>query len=99
MKQYLFDLYNSCKFLFAEAIIREIKVKGEKIELSPYIRISLPRDNDEFFEDITEIQYDDKEDCWFVHNFITETNLMTNEYWTPLRDLTFDELFKIAERL
>lgn len=97
MKKELLDLYNSLKATFAEGMVNNIQ--GNKIEFTPSIRISLPRDNDEFQEDILSMEYDAKEDAWYVHNFITEIDLMTSEYWTPLKDLSFDELFKIAERI
>lgn len=99
MKKYLFALYNNCKNEFVAAIQREVRTNKDKIFFDPYIRISLSRDEDSFFEDITEIVFDPKENTCYAHNFITETDLMTNEYWTPLRDMSFDELFKIAERL
>ena len=51
------------------------------------------------FEEITSIEYDEKEQTWYVHNYITSLDLMTNEYWTPLRDMSFDELFKISQSL
>ena len=99
MTQKLFCLFNRLKSSFAEEIIDTLKTKGTKITFEPCLRINLPRDNDELFEDITEIEYDPKENIWYVHNYITEVDLMTGEYWTPIRDLSFDELFKIDERI
>ena len=98
MKQKLFNLHNRLKHSFVQEIIDIIRHQ-DKIVFEPFIRINLPRDNDELFEDITEIEYDPKENIWYVHNYITEVDLMTGEYWTPIRDLSFDELFKIAERI
>ena len=99
MEKTLFHIYNSLKAQFVAAMEPYMKACGTKVGFSPYIRIALPRDNDEFLEEITEIVYDSKECCWYVHNFITDTDLSVNEYWTPISDLSFDELFKIAERL
>lgn len=97
MKQELFDLYNSLKNTFIEKIVETVDTKQKAF--SPYIRITLPRDTEEIFEGIVSIEYDEKEDTWYAHNYITNTNLDVTEYWTPLRDLSFDELFKIAEAL
>ena len=97
MKQELFNLYNELKNTFIEKIVANIE--GGKIEFSPYIRISLPRDSDEFFEEILSIEYDANEKIWYAHNCVTETDCSASMYWTPLRDLSFDELYKIAERL
>ena len=97
MKQELFDLYNSLKNTFIEKIVETIDTKQKTF--SPYIRVNLPRDTEEMFEEIVSIEYDEKENTWYAHNYITDTNLDVTEYWTPLRDLSFDELFKIAEAL
>lgn len=99
MRQKLFNLYNRCKSSFVEEMIEAIKAQGTKITFTPYISISLPRDNDEFLEEIVEIEFDVSTNIWYAHNFITEVDLMINEYWTPLIDLSFDELFKIAEKI
>lgn len=99
MKKYLQDLYNDCKTQFVQAIEREVRANYDKITFSPNIHIDLPRDEDDFFEDITEIEFNSKENRCYVHNYFTEIDLMTNEYWTPLRDMSFYELHKIAERL
>jgi hypothetical protein len=98
MNKTLFDIYNSLKASFVEAI-EPYLVKQHVVTFSPALRINLPSDNDESFEEITSIEYDEKEQTWYVHNYITSLDLMTNEYWTPLRDMAFDELFKISERL
>ena len=98
MNKTLFDIYNSLKASFVEAM-EPYLVKQHVVTFSPPPRINLPNDNDESFEDITSIEYDEKEQTWYVHNYITSLDLMTNEYWTPLRDMSFNELFKIAERL
>ena len=98
MNKTLFDIYNSLKASFVEAM-ESYLVKQHVISFFPSLHINLPNDNDESFEEITSIEYDEKEQTWYVHNYITSLDLMTNEYWTPLRDMSFDELFKIAEKL
>ena len=98
MNKTLFDIYNSLKASFVEAM-EPYLVKQHVVTFSPTLLINLPNDNDESFEEITSIEYDEKEQTWYVHNYITSVDLMTNEYWTPLRDMSFDELFKISERL
>lgn len=98
MNKTLFDIYNSLKASFVEAM-EPYLVKQHVVTFSTPLHINLPNDNDEFFEEITSIEYDEKEQTWYVHNYITSLDLMTNEYWTPLRDMSFDELFKISERL
>ena len=99
MKQLLFNLYNKCRDNFIEGMTDILKAKGNEMEFSPYIRIPMSNDSDDFFEDITEIKFDKEENTWYVHNYITDMNLQVDEYWTPLRNLSFDELYKIAERL
>jgi hypothetical protein len=98
MNKTLFDIYNSLKASFVEAI-EPYLVKQHVVTFSPPLHINLPNDNDESFEEITSIEYDEKEQTWYVHNYITSLDLMTNEYWTPLRDMSFDELFKISQSL
>lgn len=98
MNKTLFNIYNSLKASFIEAM-EPYLVKQHVVIFSPPLHISLPNDNDELFEEITSIEYDEKENTWYAHNYITDTNLDVTEYWTPLRDLSFDELFKIAETL
>ena len=102
MKQYLLDLYNEHKNSFVKAIVNELKTKGRKVQFNPVIYIELPTTNGEECEEIIEIKFDSKENTWYVHNFInfiTMVDLDTKEYWTPLRDLSFDELYQIADRL
>lgn len=97
MKKELFKIYNALKKIFVEKI--EDNIEGLKLNFSPYIKISFPRDSHELHEEILSVEYDAKEDTWCAHNYITDMNLDTTEYWTPLRDLSFEELFKIAERI
>ena len=96
MGKKLFNLYNQFKDQFSSIIVKAV---GDKIEFSPYIRFSFSRDSDDIFVDIVGIEFDPDEDTHYVHNYITFSDLDVQEYWTPLRDLTFDELFMIAERL
>ena len=96
MNKELFNLHTELKNQFSSAIG---KMLGDKIEFSPYIRFSFSRDSDEMFEDIVGIEYDSEEKTHYVHNYITSTDLDVQEYWTPLQDLSFEELFKIAERI
>ena len=101
MEKTLFDLYNSTKNLFAKAMEPYLRGRAvyNKVTFKTPLRISLPRDNDEFFEDITDIVLDKEENTWYVHNYITDESLNVDEYYTPLRDMTFEELYEIAERL
>ena len=96
MNKELFHIHTELKNQFASAIG---KIVGDKIEFSPYVRFSFPRDSDELFEDIVGIEYDPEEKTHFVHNYITSIDLNVQEYWTPLQDLSFEELFEIAERI
>jgi hypothetical protein len=98
MNKTLLDIYNSLKVSFIEAM-EPYLVKQHIITFSPALRINLPNDNEELFENIVSIEYDEEKGVWYVHNYITSLDLMTNEYWKPLRDMTFNELYKIAERL
>lgn len=99
MKQHLLDTFNEEKNTIAEVISKELKAKGNKVTFNPPIRIDFPHTDNEDFETITEIEFNEKENSWYVHNFITDLNLQADEYWTPLRDLTFEELYNIAEKL
>ena len=82
--EFEFVTANSKTVLQKTVIVLELYTKGSQ--------------TDEF-EEITEIKFDSKENLWYVHNYVTDMELQTNEYWTPLIDMSFDELFKIAERL
>jgi hypothetical protein len=101
MNKTLLDIFNSAKEQCIKALLPFIveKTKDDKLEFSPAIRLPLPENKDEYFEDITDVVFDKEENTWYVHNYITETDLTTSEYWTPLRDMSFDELYKIAEKL
>ena len=99
MKQYLQNIFNEHKAEIVKVLANELKAKGNKVAFNPPIRIDLSATNDEDFETITEMEFDEKEGHWYVHNYITYIDLMVSEYWTPLRDLSFEELFEIAERI
>lgn len=99
MNNNLLNLFEVFQGVIIEAMILEIKKQGDIVSFNPAIRIDSPRDSDDFYEDITGLEYDKDEDYYYVHNFVTDTNLDVEEYWTPLRDMSFDELFRIAERL
>lgn len=97
MKQELLNLYNKFKTEFIEEMMKDVPKK--EINFSPYIRLQCNEDTDEFFVDIVCLSYDSKEGVWYVHNFVTNTDLSTDEYWTPLDQMSMDELFKIEENL
>ena len=99
MKDKLFDLFNVSRTVITETMTIEARKQGDIIAFSPIIHIDSPRDSDDLYTEIVEIYYDKNEDCCYVHNFVTDTNLDVEEYYTPLRDMSFDELFRIAERL
>lgn len=98
MKRKLSDIFIQCKGIIVIAIEEEIKNR-DKVTFDPTIRIDSSRDTDEFYIDFTELEFDKDESTWYAHNFVTNTDLSTDEYWTPLRDLSFNELYKIAERI
>ena len=106
MKKELFDAYNNCKAIFVARLVDalvEASSKDLKVTFNPHIVINMPANSEdelcETIEDITGVEYDAKEDTWYVHNFITDNILQSEEYWTPLRDLSMTELYRIAERL
>lgn len=99
MKQHLQNIFSELKNAIVGVLNTELKIQGNKVLFNPPIRIDLPNHDDEDFETITEIELDEKENSWYVHNYITYIDLMTSEYWTPLRDLSFEELYNIAEKL
>lgn len=101
MNKTLQDIFNSTKEQCVKALLPFIveKAKDDKLEFSPVIRISLHQNKDEFFEAITDVVFDKEENTWYVHNYITDESLNADEYYTPLRDMTFEELCEIAEKL
>ena len=98
MKKKLSDTFIQCKGVITIAIEEEIKNK-DKITFNPSITVFGTRDSEELYINFTELEFDAEESTWYAHNYVTNEDLSTDEYWTPLRDLSFDELYKIAERL
>ena len=101
MNKTLQDIFNSAKEQCVKALLPYIveKAKDDKLEFSPTIGIYLPQNEDEYFENITDVVFDKEENTWYVHNYITDKSLNVDEYYTPLRNMTLEELYEIAERL
>ena len=99
MKKHLSDLHNELKAQFIDAIIREVKVSNNKIKFLPYIKIAFSDESDDLYEEITDVEFLPDENICLCHNFITDMELQTQEYYTPFDQLSWEELFKIAERL
>lgn len=104
MKQKLFHLYNRLKKSFVDEITDIVKHKKGEIIFSPYIRINLPHDEDSYqmYEEVACLQYDEKEKALYANIQTVEVDDIhteKQEYWTPLRDMSFDELFRIAENI
>ena len=97
MKKVLFDKYNSLKAEFIKAIKKEVK-SDTKISVQFYSILDYGQNICGLVE-ITELHYDEKGNL-LAHTFITEDNtLETEEYWISLKDLAFDDLFQIVEKL
>ena len=104
MKQKLFSLYNRLKKSFIDEILDIVMHKGGEIVFSPYIRINLPPDDESYimYEEVACLQYDTRDNTLYANIQIVEvddTHTEKSEYWTPLRDMSFGELFKIAENI
>lgn len=104
MKQKLFHLYNRLKESFVAEITDIVKAKGGEIVFSPYIKIYLPSTEDSYlmYEEVACLQFDDKEKCLYAYIQTVEVDDVhteRHECWVALRDMSFDELFRIAERL
>ena len=101
MNKTLQDIFKSANEQCVKALLPYIaeKAKNNKLEFSPPIRVFLHQNKDEFFEAITDVVFDKEENTWYAHNYITDESLNADEYYTPLRDMTFEELYEIAERL
>ena len=98
MNKLLFDTYNAFKKQFISEM-EKIMLPSKAISFAHYIRIMKPRTSDELFEEFTEMHWNEKEKCYYCHCFVTNSDLSTDEYWLPLTELSFDELYEIAERL
>lgn len=96
MNQKLFHLYNRLKKSFVDEITDIVKAKGGEIIFSPYIKIYLPSNESTYlmYEEVACLKFDEEENTLYANNH-TERY----EYWTPLRDMSFDELFRIAENI
>ena len=104
MKQKLFHLYNRLKKSFVDEITDIVKHKGGEIVFNPHIKIYLPSNESIYlmYEEVACLQFDEKEKCLYANVNVVEvddTYTDEHEYWTPLRDMPFDELFRIAENV
>ena len=104
MKQKLFCLYNRLKKSFVDEITDIVKHKKGEVVFNPHVRIYLPSNEDIYlmYEEVACLQYDEKEKALYANIQVTEVDDIhteKNEYWTPLRDMSFDELFRIAENV
>ena len=102
MKQKLFHLYNRLKKSFVSEITDIVKHEGGEITFNPIIKIDKPCDDGEMFDEIACLQYDKKEKTLYVHLMEVQIDvpiIEQHEYWIPLRDLSFDDIYKIAERI
>ena len=104
MKQKLFCLYNRLKKSFVDEITDIVNQKNGEIIFEPHILIYLPSNESIYmmYENVACLQYDDKEKCLYANIQVIEVDDIhteKQEYWTPVRDMSFDELFRIAENL
>lgn len=101
MNKTLQDIFKSAKEQCVKALLPFIveKAKNDKLEFSPTIIIFHPQNKAEYFKNITDVVFDKEENTWYVHNYITDKNFVVDEYYTPLRDMMFEELYEIAEKL
>ena len=104
MKQKLFHLYNRLKKSFVDEITDIVNQKKEEIVFNPPIKIHLPSGEDVYYlyEEVACLQYDEKEKCLYANIQVIEVDDVhteKQEYWTPVRDMSFDELFRIAENI
>ena len=104
MKQKLFCLYNRLKKSFVDEITDIVNQKKGECVFNPPIKIHLPSSEDVYYlyEEVACLQYDAKEKCLYANTQVIEVDDVhteRNEYWTSLRDMSFDELFQIAEKL
>lgn len=104
MKQKLFHLYNRLKESFVAEIADIVKAKGGEIVFSPHIKIYLPSTEGSYlmYEEVACLQFDENDNTLYADIQTVEVDDVhteRHEYWMPLRDMSFDELYKIAERL
>ena len=102
MKQKLFHLYNRLKKSFIDEITDIVRHKGGEIIFEPHIKIDKPKDDGYWYYEIACLQYDDRDKTLYVHLQEVEVDEVASErheYWTPLKDEAFDDIFKIAEKI
>jgi hypothetical protein len=104
MNQKLFHLYNRLKKSFVDEITDIVKAKGGEIVFNPYIKVYLPSNESTYlmYEEVACLQFDKKESTLYANLQTVEVDDVhteRQEYWTPLRDMSFDELYRIAENL
>lgn len=104
MKQKLFHLYNRLKKSFVDEITDIVKTKGGEIVFSPHIKIYLPSTEVSYlrYEEVACLRFDGKENTLYANLQtvgVDVVHIERHEYWTPLRDMSFDELFRIAENI
>ena len=104
MNQKLFHLYNRLKKSFVDEITDIVKAKGGEIIFSPYIKIYLPSNESTYlmYEEVACLQFYEKENALYANIQVVEVDnihIERHEYWTPLRDMSFNELFRIAENI
>ena len=54
------------------------------------------------YEEVACLKFDEKENTFYADIQVVEVDDIhteRHEYWTPLRDMSFDELFRIAENI
>lgn len=101
MKQHLYKEFIDLKSRFIESIKQEIKQQKSIKFLIEYISL-LEDSSIENTELITilEVVYKEDEDICLAHIYATDTETCeVIESWTPLDQLSFNELFKIAEHI
>ena len=102
MRQKLFHLYNRLKKSFVDEITDIVRHKGGEIIFDSRVKIDKPKDDGYWYDEIACLQYDDRDKTLYVHLQEVEVDAVAtemHEYWTPLRDMSFDDLYKIAERI
>ena len=102
MKQKLFHLYNRLKKSFVDEITDIVKHRKGEIIFNPHIRIDKPSDDGFWYDEVACLQFDEKEKTLYVHLQEIQVDAIVteeHEYWISLRDLSFDEIYKIAEKI
>ena len=98
MNTVLFNKYNALKEEFIKSIDEIVESKGGTIQICVEYYTLISDSTDTEMITITMISRND--DDIICHLYATDTEtLEVIESWTPLRDLSIDELYKIAEKL